>query len=217
MGDAALSYYTRRYDFLAGATVRSQEFDDEFNAIQSGFSAVETRLQAAIQTPENTTQTLPAAASRINKILSFDASGNVSVTNNFTGSFSFSGSLSVGGAVACADPAAGNHAATKQWVQTLALSATIPVTPSDAGKVLGNNGTTVQWTTTDTLFPSMTGNAGKVLSNNGTTVQWTTVYEPFPSMAGKSGQFLTTNGSETAWSPLPGQAYAFAMLNVGVI
>ena len=36
-----MSFYTRLYDFLAGATVRSQEFDDEFNAIQSGFASVE--------------------------------------------------------------------------------------------------------------------------------------------------------------------------------
>lgn len=183
MGDAALSYYTRLYDFLAGATVRSQEFDDEFNAIQSGFSAVETRLQAAIQTPENTTQTLPAAASRINKILSFDASGNAVATASLTGAFSFSGTVS------CADPTAASHAATKAWVETLALSAAIPVTGGDAGKYLTNNGSTLQW---GVGIPSLTGNAGKLMGVNpaGDGTEW--VGLPFSSI-----QIFTSTGTFT--------------------
>lgn len=159
MGVTALSIYSRLYDFLAGATVRSQEFDDEFNAIQSGFSAVETRLQAAIHTPENTTQTLPVAATRANKLLAFDGSGNAVATASLTGAFSFSGTVS------CANPVAANHAATKAWVETLALSAAIPVTGGDAGKYLTNNGSTLQW---GVGIPSLTGNAGKVLLANAT-------------------------------------------------
>lgn len=147
MGDATLSIYSRLYDFMAGAVVRSQEFDDEFNAIAA---ASRTTIRAV----DEVTSDLPNAVARANKLLSFDASGQPQATNSVP------------------DPVADTDVANKRWVQTLALSATIPVLPGDAGKVLGNNGSTVQWTTTDTLFPSMTGNAGRFLYTDGTTRSW---------------------------------------------
>lgn len=186
MGAAALSIYSRLYDFLAGATVRSQEFDDEFNAIAA---ASRTTVRAV----DEITADLPNAAARANKLLSFDASGNASVSNTINDSFTFGGTLS------CADPASDSNVATRRWVQTLALTGTITVGPGDTGKVLSNNGTTLQWTATDTLFPSMAGNAGKVLTNNGSTVQWTATDNLFPSMAGNAGRFLGTDGSSRAW------------------
>lgn len=147
MGDATLSIYSRLYDFMAGAVVRSQEFDDEFNAIAA---ASRTTIRAVDEVATD----LPNAAARANRLMSFDASGQPQASNSVP------------------DPVTDTDAANKRWVQTLALSATIPVLPGDAGKVLGNNGSTVQWTATDTLFPSMTGNAGKFLGTDGTNRSW---------------------------------------------
>jgi hypothetical protein len=147
MGDATLSIYSRLYDFMAGAVVRSQEFDDEFNAIAA---ASRTTIRAVDEVATD----LPNAAARANRLMSFDASGQPQASNSVP------------------DPVADTDVANKRWVQTLALSATIPVLPGDSGKVLGNNGSTVQWTATDTLFPSMAGNAGKFLGTDGTTRSW---------------------------------------------
>ena len=59
---------------------------------------------------------------------------------------------------------------------------------------------------------------GKYLCATGAgSAAWDYLPDTVPDQSGKKGLFLTTNGSETAWSPLPGQAYAFAMLNTGVI
>ena len=182
-----MSIYSRLYDFLAGATVRSQEFDDEFNAIA-------THSRTTVRAVDEIAADLPNAAARANKLLSFDASGNASVSNTINDSFTFGGTLS------CADPAADSNVATRRWVQTLALTGSITVGAGDAGKVLSNNGTTLQWTAADNLFPSMAGNAGKVLTNNGSTVQWTAQDGLFPSMAGNAGKFLYTDGAARSWT-----------------
>jgi hypothetical protein len=187
VGVAALSIYSRLYDFLAGATVRSQEFDDEFNAIA-------THSRTTVRAVDEIAADLPNAAARANKLLSFDASGNASVSNTINDSFTFGGTLS------CADPAADSNVATRRWVQTLALTGSITVGAGDAGKVLSNNGATLQWTATDNLFPSMAGNAGKVLTNNGSTVQWTAQDGLFPSMVGNAGKFLYTDGAARSWT-----------------
>jgi len=187
VGVAALSIYSRLYDFLAGATVRSQEFDDEFNAIA-------THSRTTVRAVDEIAADLPNAATRANKLLSFDASGNASVSNTINDSFTFGGTLS------CADPAADSNVATRRWVQTLALTGSITVGAGDAGKVLSNNGATLQWTATDNLFPSMAGNAGKVLTNNGSTVQWTAQDGLFPSMVGNAGKFLYTDGAARSWT-----------------
>lgn len=71
-----------------------------------------------------------------------------------------------------ANPVGGGDAATKQWVETLALSASIPVSPGDAGKVMSNNGSTLQWAPSDSLLPAMAGHAGKFLGTDGTTRSW---------------------------------------------
>jgi len=182
-----LSIYSRLYDFLAGATVRSQEFDDEFNAIA-------THSRTTVRAVDEIAADLPNAAARANKLLSFDASGNASVSNTINDSFTFGGTLS------CADPAADSNVATRRWVQTLALTGSITVGAGDAGKVLSNNGATLQWTATDNLFPSMAGNAGKVLTNNGSTVQWAAQDGLFPSMVGNAGKFLYTDGAARSWT-----------------
>lgn len=182
-----MSIYSRLYDFLAGATVRSQEFDDEFNAIA-------THSRTTVRAVDEIAADLPNAAARANKLLSFDASGNASVSNTINDSFTFGGTLS------CADPAADSNVATRRWVQTLALTGSITVGAGDAGKVLSNNGATLQWTATDNLFPSMAGNAGKVLTNNGSTVQWTAQDGLFPSMVGNAGKFLYTDGAARSWT-----------------
>lgn len=146
-----MSFYTRLYDFMAGATVRSQEFDDEFNAIQSGFASVEAK---AIQVPDSNTLTLPNAAGRANKLLFFDASGNATATNNVP------------------DPVADMDVANRRWVQTLALTGVISVGPGDAGKIMSNDGSGIQWTAKDNLFPSMVGKAGYALLTDGSARYW---------------------------------------------
>lgn len=153
MGDATLSIYSRLYDFMAGAVVRSQEFDDEFNAIAA---ASRTTIRAVDEVATD----LPNAAARANRLMSFDASGNPQPVTGIASTFQ------------CADPVAGGDAATRQWVQTLALSATIPVAPGDSGKVMTNNGSVLQWTATDSLFPSMAGKAGYSLMTDGSARYW---------------------------------------------
>lgn len=151
MGVATVSFYTRLFDFMAGAIVRSQDFDDELNAIQGGFASVEAK---AIQVPDSNTLTLPNAAGRANKLLFFDASGNATATNNVP------------------DPVADMDVANRRWVQTLALTGTIAVGPGDAGAVMTNNGSAIQWTAKDNLFPSMAGNAGRFLATDGSVRSW---------------------------------------------
>ena len=146
-----MSFYTRLYDFLAGATVRSLEVNDGFNAIQGGFASVEAK---SIQVPDSNTLTLPNAAGRANKLLFFDASGNATATNNVP------------------DPVADMDVANRRWVQTLALTGTIAVGPGDAGAVMTNNGSAIQWTAKDNLFPSMAGNAGRFLATDGSVRSW---------------------------------------------
>lgn len=146
-----MSFYSRLYDFMAGAIVRSQEFDNELNAIQSGFASVEAK---AIQVPDANALTLPNAAGRANKLLFFDASGNATATNNVP------------------DPVADMDVANRRWVQTLALTGTITVGPGDTGKVMSNDGSGIQWTAKDNLFPSMAGKAGYALLTDGSARYW---------------------------------------------
>ena len=142
-----MSIYTRLYDFLAGATVRSQEFDDEFNAIAS-FS------QTTIRAVDAVSADLPNAAARANKLLSFDVSGQPQASNSVP------------------DPVADTDAANKRWVQTLALSATIPVSAPDAGKIMSNNGSVLQWGTVNSVLPTQAGHAGGVFATDGINAAW---------------------------------------------
>jgi hypothetical protein len=182
MGVATVSFYTRLFDFMAGAIVRSQDFDDELNAIQGGFASVEAK---AIQVPDSNTLTLPNAAGRANKLLFFDASGNATATNNVP------------------DPVADMDVANRRWVQTLALTGTISVGPGDAGKIMSNDGSGIQWTAKDNLFPSMAGNAGRYLTTDGSTRTWqrpviATLYD-------NRGGMRTMTGSDLlAWVAVEG-------------
>lgn len=180
-----MSIYSRLYDFLAGATVRSQEFDDEFNAIA-------THSRTTVRAVDEIAADLPNAETRANKLLSFDASGNASVSNTINDSFTFGGTLS------CADPAADSNVATRRWVQTLALTGAITVGAGDTGKVLSNNGTTLQWTAQDGLFPSMAGNAGRFLGTDGVARSW---LRPVITIAyDNRGDMRTLSGTDlTAW------------------
>lgn len=150
MGDATLSIYSRLYDFMAGAVVRSQEFDDEFNAIAA---ASRTTIRAVDEVATD----LPNAAARASKLLAFDASGNPQPVTGINSPFQ------------CADPVAGGDAATRQWVQTLALTGTITVGPGDAGKVMSNNGSVLQWSD---AIPSQAGHAGGLLMTDGAATSW---------------------------------------------
>lgn len=67
------------------------------------------------------------------------------------------------------NPVGGGDAATKQWVETLALSATIPVSPGDAGKFMSNNGSVLQWSD---AIPSQAGHAGGLLMTDGAATSW---------------------------------------------
>ena len=147
MGDATLSIYSRLYDFMAGAVVRSQEFDDEFDAIAA---ASRTTIRAVDEVATD----LPNAAARANKLLSFDASGQPQATNSVP------------------DPVADMDVANRRWVQTLALTGVISVGPGDAGKIMSNDGSGIQWTAKDSLFPSMAGKAGYALLTDGSARYW---------------------------------------------
>jgi hypothetical protein len=142
-----MSFYTRLYDFMAGATVRSQEFDDEFNAIAA---ASRTTIRAVDEVATD----LPNAAARANRLMSFDASGQPQASNSVP------------------DPVADMDVANRRWVQTLALTGVISVGPGDAGKIMSNDGSGIQWTAKDNLFPSMAGKAGYALLTDGSARYW---------------------------------------------
>ena len=73
-----MPYYTRTYDPQPTTRVASTDLKDEFQTIESALGAVETDVGKGIRAPEAITA-LPNAASRANKVLSFDASGHPAV------------------------------------------------------------------------------------------------------------------------------------------
>ena len=108
---------------------------------------------------------------------------------------------------------------------TISLSG--PQGPQGIQGPLGNTGATGPQGVTGPQGPQgpsgvpatpVASDTGKYLLATGAgTAIWGYLPDTIPDQSGKKGLFLTTNGSETAWSPLPGQAHAFAMINLGVI
>lgn len=108
---------------------------------------------------------------------------------------------------------------------TISLSG--PQGPQGIQGPLGNTGATGPQGDTGPQGPQgpsgvpaspVASDAGKYLRATGAgSAAWGYLPDTVPDQSGKKGLFLTTNGSETVWSPLPGQAYAFAMINLGVI
>lgn len=99
-----------------------------------------------------------------------------------------------------ANPVDAGDAASKSWVETLALSASIPVTGADTGKVLTNDGASLYWTSVENLLPAMAGHAGKVLINNGTIPSWSAADFFLPAKAGKAGWSLEVDSAATGWT-----------------
>ncbi len=73
-----MPYYTRTYNPQPTQRVASTDLKNEFQAIDNALDAVETDVGKGVRAPEATTA-LPNAASRANKVLSFDGSGNPAV------------------------------------------------------------------------------------------------------------------------------------------
>lgn len=73
-----MPYYTRTYNPQPTTRVASTVLKDEFQLLESALDAVEVDVGKGIRAPEATTA-LPNAASRANKVLSFDVSGNPAV------------------------------------------------------------------------------------------------------------------------------------------
>jgi hypothetical protein len=59
----------------------------------------------------------------------------------------------------------------------------------------------------DVLVPNQSGNSGKYLTTNGTSVSWSTV-NSLPSQSGNSGKYLTTDGTTASWATLDLSLYA---------
>lgn len=70
-------YYQEDFQGQAGQTAKAEQVKSEFDGVQAGFDAVLVFQNSAIQgQPGETLTILPAAATRANKWLRFDASGN---------------------------------------------------------------------------------------------------------------------------------------------
>jgi hypothetical protein len=96
-------YYQQAFTGSAGQTARAEAVTTEYESVQAGFDGVWAAVQQAIHsgTAGEILTTLPNAASRINKYLKFDASGNpivVSSPLNVRGMWAASTAYAVGDA-----------------------------------------------------------------------------------------------------------------------
>lgn len=95
-------YYQDNFSGQPGQTARSESVDTELQGVQSGFDGVYADTNRAIKAPTGETLTdLPAAASRVNKWLKFDANGQPLLANtplNVRGAWTASTLYAVGDA-----------------------------------------------------------------------------------------------------------------------
>lgn len=76
MPDVSNLYYTQAFQGQAGQTARAEEVTSEFNSVQTGFDAVAVDAARSIKVPAGETlNDLPAAGTRANQWLRFDADG----------------------------------------------------------------------------------------------------------------------------------------------
>lgn len=100
-------YYQEQFQGQPGQSAKAEQVKGEFDGVQSGFDAVYAIAQHALQVPttDPVLNILPAAASRANKWLRFDASGQpIIVSNpfNFRGAWTASTLYHVGDAYTAA-------------------------------------------------------------------------------------------------------------------
>lgn len=70
-------YYSVAFNALVDTLIRSSSYNNEFAAIEAGFDAVGTKINASLKAPDGEVlANLPALALRASKSLAFDASGN---------------------------------------------------------------------------------------------------------------------------------------------
>jgi 1-aminocyclopropane-1-carboxylate deaminase/D-cysteine desulfhydrase-like pyridoxal-dependent ACC family enzyme len=70
-------YYSVAFNAIVDTLIRSASFNNEFPAIEAGFDAVATKVNASLKAPDGEVlANLPALALRASKSLAFDASGN---------------------------------------------------------------------------------------------------------------------------------------------
>lgn len=76
MPNVTNDYYTQQFQGQAGQTARAEEVTSEFNSVQGGFDDAQVDIVRSIKAPEGETLAdLPAALTRANKWLRFDANG----------------------------------------------------------------------------------------------------------------------------------------------
>lgn len=76
MPNVTNDFYTENFQGQAGQTARAEEVTSEFDSVQGGFDAVEVETKRAIKTPAgDVLNDLPAAGTRANQWLRFDANG----------------------------------------------------------------------------------------------------------------------------------------------
>lgn len=76
MPNVTNNYYTEQFQGQAGQTARAEEVTSEFDAVQGGFDKVATDTARSIKAPSGETlNDIPAALTRANKWLRFDANG----------------------------------------------------------------------------------------------------------------------------------------------
>lgn len=74
-------YYTKTFNAIPDTLVRSAAANDEYLSVELGFDRAQVKLRAALRAPDGDNLTaLPNVATRANKSLVFDASGNPQVT-----------------------------------------------------------------------------------------------------------------------------------------
>lgn len=83
-------WYTRVFNAVAGHKVRSAALRAELDLIVAGFDGVSTKFLGALKLPASpapSDQVLPAAALRANKVLGFDAAGDVVMMSGLASAF----------------------------------------------------------------------------------------------------------------------------------
>lgn len=197
-----MPYYTRTYNPQPTTRVASTDLKNEFQAIDNALDNVETDVGKGIRAPEATTA-LPNAASRANKVLSFDGSGNpavpiavVDLANAVTAASNAATSETNAANSATAAAASAASIAGGPVTSVNSLTGVVVLAKGDIG--LGNvdntsdatkNAATATLTNKTLTAPTITG----AVLNDGYTEE---VY----SVTGTTPALSPTNGSIQTWT-----------------
>lgn len=164
--------FTTTIELIRSQFARSRWHNARLNEVEAGFQAVQDEIDAK-------------------------ADGNGSTLTDVT----LLGDVIAVGAdkvtvptVPLSDPDKTQAASLQFVLNSMGAAGAVPPMGGQAGKHLGNDGTSAMW---EVVIPDRTGNAGKALMTDGTTQTW---QFPMPATAGKPGQVPRVNQAATGYA-----------------